>query len=105
MAWVDRQQPSQHFQYPTNSSLYDGEQEHHAVSKEVSLRSSILWSAMFIFLIFQLETIQNHIRLTKEHINALEGRFASYQNPPGIFISEHEEWTQKLHNFIEVREV
>lgn len=54
--------------------------------------------------IFQLETIQNHIRLTKEHINALEGRFASYQNPPGIFISEHEEWTQKLHSFIEVRE-
>ena len=47
----------------------------------------------------QLENIQNHIKLTKEHIDALNGRFASYQHPPVIFISEYEEWTQKLHNF------
>ena len=44
--------------------------------------------------------IQNHIKLTKEHIDALNVRFAGYQNPPGIFISEYEEWTQKLHNFV-----
>jgi len=76
MARVDRQ----HFQYPANSNLYNGD-EYYTVSRE-------------------LMNIQNHIKLTKEHIDALNVRFAGYQNPPGIFISEYEEWTQKLHNFV-----
>jgi pole hole protein len=27
-------------------------------------------------------------------------RFAGYQNPPGIYLSEYDEWTQKLHRFL-----
>jgi len=79
MARVDRQ----HFQYP---SLHDtgeresGFQDQHAITKE-------------------LENIQNHIKLTREHIDALNVTFAGNQNPPPIFISEYEEYTQKLHNF------
>jgi len=85
MARVDRQ----HFQYPSNSMYeerdrleeqHNHQQEYHTLAKE-------------------LENIQNHIKLTKEHIDALNVRFAGYQNPPGIFISEYEEWTQKLHRF------
>jgi len=81
MARVDRQ----HFQYPASSghahpALYNGDAEYSSLARE-------------------LENIQNHIKLTKEHIDALNGRFASYQHPPVIFISEYEEWTQKLHNF------
>lgn len=52
---------------------------------------------------FQLDNIQNHIKLTKEHIDALNATFASYQKPPQIFISEYEEWTEKLHKFTLVR--
>ena len=48
----------------------------------------------------ELRNIQNHIRLTKEHIDALNARFAGYQNPPGIFLNEYEELTFKLHQFI-----
>lgn len=51
------------------------------------------WSKLF----FQLDNIRNHIKLTKEHIDALNVRFAGYQNPPGIYLSEYDEWTQKLH--------
>ena len=52
---------------------------------------------------FQLDNIRNHIKLTKEHIDALNATFASYQKPPQIFISEYEEWTEKLHKFTMVR--
>merc|ERR1719481_151598 len=48
----------------------------------------------------ELDNIRNHIKLTKEHIDALNIRFAGYQNPPGIYLSEYDEWTQKLHRFI-----
>jgi len=47
----------------------------------------------------ELKNIQNHIKLTREHIDALNARFAGYQNPPGIFLSEYEELTSKLHTF------
>ena len=47
----------------------------------------------------ELKNIQNHIRLTKEHIDALNARFAGYQNPPGIFLNEYDELTYKLHKF------
>lgn len=87
MARVDRQ----HFQYP---GMYEerereGMEEHHHHHSE------------YHNLARELENIQNHIKLTKEHIDALNVRFAGYQNPPGIFISEYEEWTQKLHRFTE----
>ena len=91
MARVDRQ----HFQYPgmyeerVKETLDDHRHhyaEYHTLSKE-------------------LENIQNHIKLTKEHIDALNVRFAGYQNPPGIFISEYEEWTQKLHRFTQVKKI
>jgi len=79
MARVDRQ----HFQYP---SIYDTGAEpgfhdqHYALTRE-------------------LENIQNHIKLTKEHIDELNVTFAGNQNPPPIFISEYEEYTQKLDTF------
>ena len=88
MARVDRQ----HFQYPgmyeervkeTLDDHHHHHAEYHTLSKE-------------------LENIQNRIKLTKEHIDALNVRFAGYQNPPGIFISEYGEWTQKLHRFTQV---
>lgn len=71
-----------HFQYP---GMGEGEGEHtqewHSLTKE-------------------LDNIRNHINLTKEHIDALNVRFAGYQNPPGIYLSEYDEWTQKLHKFL-----
>jgi len=48
----------------------------------------------------ELRNIQQHIKLTKDHIDALNARFAAYQNPPGIFIQEYEEYTDKLHTFL-----
>ena len=61
--------------------------------------SSLVCSVLTQTIYFQLENIQNHIKLTKEHIDALNVTFAGNQNPPPIFISEYEEYTQKLHNF------
>ena len=37
--------------------------------------------------LFQLKNIQHHIRLTKEHIDKLNERFADYQHPPRIFLT------------------
>jgi B-Raf proto-oncogene serine/threonine-protein kinase len=48
----------------------------------------------------ELRNIQHHIKLTKDHIDALNKRFSNYQNPPGIFITEYEELTNKLHTFL-----
>jgi len=53
----------------------------------------------YITLAEELRNIQNHITLTKDHIDALNARFASYQDPPGIFLTEYEELTSKLHQF------
>jgi len=49
----------------------------------------------------ELKNIQNHIKLTSEHITALKLRFAVYQKPPEIFLTEYEELTYKLNNFIQ----
>ena len=54
------------------------------------------WTIIIIIICFcyfkvsslQLDNIRNHIKLTKEHIDALNVRFAGYQNPPGIYLSE-----------------
>jgi len=90
MARVDRQ----HFQYPGmyEDRIKEGVHEHHHHHQHQH-------HAEYHSLSKELENIQNHIKLTKEHIDALNVRFAGYQNPPGIFISEYEEWTQKLHRF------
>ncbi|XP_040563773.1 serine/threonine-protein kinase A-Raf isoform X2 [Lepeophtheirus salmonis] len=50
-------------------------------------------------LVEDLINIQHHIRLTKDHIDKLNERFAPYQHPPGIFVTEYEELTSKLHDF------
>jgi len=84
MARVDRQ----HFHYP---SLYE--------EREGGGGATLPSTPEYFSLARELENIQNHIKLTKEHIDALNVRFAGHQNPPGIFISEYEEWTQKLHTF------
>merc|ERR1712106_712240 len=90
-ARVDRQ----HFQYPGMYEERDreGPDEHHHHNHHHHHH------AEYHSIAKELENIQNHIKLTKEHIDALNVRFAGYQNPPGIFISEYEEWTQKLHRF------
>lgn len=49
----------------------------------------------------ELQTIQHHISLTKEHIDKLNERFRDYQKPPGIFVTEYDELTSKLHDFTE----
>jgi len=79
MARVDRP----HFHYPAGGFAEEAAREQEAV-----------------LLAKELENIRNHIKLTKEHIDALNVRFAGYQNPPGIYLSEYEEWTMKLHRFL-----
>ena len=56
------------------------------------------------FFFWQLESIQHHISLTKKHIDDLNETFAPYQPPPSIFVSEYEELTSKLHDFLEREE-
>lgn len=45
-----------------------------------------------------LKNIQNVIRLTKENIDALNERFAGYQDPPAMYLQEYSELTSKLHD-------
>lgn len=80
MATVDRQQ----WQCPPN--MYDTQDFHHQGDWDRTTE--------------ELKNIQHHIKLTKDHIDALNARFAAYQNPPGIFIQEYEEYTNKLHTFL-----
>ncbi len=42
---------------------------------------------MILLFSTQLQTIQHHIGLTKEHIDKLNERFSAYQQPPGIFVT------------------
>lgn len=44
----------------------------------------------------ELETIRHHIRLTKEHIEELTLRFASYKPPPSIFVTVSEPRHQNM---------
>ncbi|CAG7832712.1 unnamed protein product [Allacma fusca] len=45
-----------------------------------------------------LKNIQNVIRLTKENIDALNDRFAGFQDPPAMYLQEYSELTSKLHD-------
>jgi len=74
-------------------------ERHHFHYPGGSCTQGFLEEGEWVTLSQELKNIQNHIKLTKEHIDALNVRFAGYQPPPEIFVSEYEEWTQKLHGF------
>ena len=66
------------------------------MSQELKVDFKILTSLCRIFFnrlnkiclsFFQLQNIQHHIGLTKEHIDKLNERFADYQHPPKIFLT------------------
>lgn len=41
---------------------------------------------MHVLYLLQLRNIQNMIRLTKENIDALNERFAGFQDPPHMYL-------------------
>ncbi|XP_053651012.1 raf homolog serine/threonine-protein kinase Raf isoform X1 [Cherax quadricarinatus] len=47
----------------------------------------------------ELQNIQNIIHLTKEYIDDLNSRFAGFQHPPSLYLTEYTELTGKLHRF------
>ncbi|XP_066985291.1 raf homolog serine/threonine-protein kinase Raf isoform X2 [Macrobrachium rosenbergii] len=47
----------------------------------------------------ELQNIQNIIHLTKEYIDDLNSRFAGFQHPPSLYLTEYNELTGKLHRF------
>lgn len=51
----------------------------------------------------ELRNIQSVIHLTRENIDALNAKFAGFQHPPSMYLSEYHELTSKLHDF-EVKE-
>ncbi|KAL1461554.1 hypothetical protein WDU94_013439 [Cyamophila willieti] len=51
----------------------------------------------------ELDNIQSVICLTRENIEALNSKFAGYQEPPSIYLEEYAELTNKLHE-LEQRE-
>lgn len=51
----------------------------------------------------ELRNIRSVINLTRENIDALNAKFASFQNPPSMYLTEYHELTSKLHDF-EVKE-
>ncbi|KAK8392650.1 hypothetical protein O3P69_014822 [Scylla paramamosain] len=50
-------------------------------------------------LVKELDNIQNIIHLTKEYIDDLNSRFAGFQHPPSLYLTEYTELTGKLHRF------
>ncbi|KFM70935.1 Serine/threonine-protein kinase B-raf, partial [Stegodyphus mimosarum] len=50
-------------------------------------------------LLEELKNIQSMIRLTKGNLEALNARFAEYQHPPSMYITEYEDLTSKLNEF------
>ncbi|XP_015915867.1 serine/threonine-protein kinase A-Raf isoform X2 [Parasteatoda tepidariorum] len=56
-------------------------------------------SKQYILSIFHLKNIQSMIRLTKGNLEALNARFAEYQHPPSMYITEYEDLTSKLNEF------
>ncbi|KAK4337426.1 hypothetical protein RND71_043537 [Anisodus tanguticus] len=47
----------------------------------------------------QLENIRNMMRLTKDNLSKLNEKFAGFQHPPQMYISEYEQLTTKLNEF------
>lgn len=52
---------------------------------------------------YEIRNIQNIINVTRENIDALNAKFAGFQHPPSLYLSEYQELTSKLHN-LELRE-
>ncbi|XP_046407232.1 raf homolog serine/threonine-protein kinase Raf isoform X2 [Ischnura elegans] len=52
---------------------------------------------------YELRNIQSVIRLTRENIDALNAKFAGFQHPPSMYLTEYQELTSKLHSF-EIKE-
>ncbi|XP_043253990.1 raf homolog serine/threonine-protein kinase Raf [Colletes gigas] len=47
---------------------------------------------------YELRNIQNVIHVTRQNIDALNNRFAGFQQPPLIYLNEYQELTSKLHD-------
>ncbi|GLG94720.1 Raf homolog serine/threonine-protein kinase Raf [Gryllus bimaculatus] len=47
----------------------------------------------------ELHNIQSMIRLTRTNIDALNAKFAGFQHPPSMYLTEYQELTSKLHEF------
>ncbi|XP_047118079.1 raf homolog serine/threonine-protein kinase Raf [Schistocerca piceifrons] len=47
----------------------------------------------------ELHNIQSMIRLTRENIDALNAKFAGFQHPPSMYLTEYQELTSKLYEF------
>ncbi|KAG6457772.1 raf homolog serine/threonine-protein kinase Raf [Manduca sexta] len=52
---------------------------------------------------YEIRNIQSIINVTRENIDALNAKFAGFQHPPSLYLSEYQELTSKLHN-LEQRE-
>ncbi|XP_001605107.1 raf homolog serine/threonine-protein kinase Raf [Nasonia vitripennis] len=48
---------------------------------------------------YELRNIQSVIHVTRQNIDALNNRFAGFQDPPSIYLTEYQELTSKLHEF------
>lgn len=48
---------------------------------------------------YELRNIQNVIHFTRQNIDALNAKFADFQHPPPMYLSEYQELTSKLHEF------
>ncbi|CAB0040544.1 unnamed protein product [Trichogramma brassicae] len=46
---------------------------------------------------YELRNIQSVIHVTRQNIDALNSRFATFQDPPAIYLTEYQELTSKLH--------
>ena len=46
---------------------------------------------------YELHNIQSVIKVTRQNIDALNNRFADFQHPPSIYLTEYHELTSKLH--------
>lgn len=51
----------------------------------------------------EIRNIQSIINVTRENIDALNAKFAGFQRPPSLYLSEYQELTTKLHS-LEQRE-
>ena len=49
----------------------------------------------------ELKMIQKVIHLTRQNIDDLNRKFASFEHPPSMYLTEYEELRMKLHNFEE----
>ena len=54
------------------------------------------YNKTFVFR-YELRNIQSVISVMRENIDALNNRFAGFQNPPAIYLTEYQELTSKLH--------